>query len=78
MVLQCDNSELWARLEKRGYSTPKIQENVQCEIMMVVAEEANESYKPEVVKYLQSNSVDDMERNADTIIDWVSAAGKQG
>lgn len=29
----------------RGYSAKKIQENVQCEIMMVIAEEAHESYR---------------------------------
>jgi len=74
VVLQTDNGELWGRLEKRGYSQAKVQENVQCEIMMVVAEEASEAYQPDVVKYLASNTVDDMERNADTIIDWVSAA----
>lgn len=32
VVLQCDNTVLWNRLEKRGYSQPKIQENVQCEV----------------------------------------------
>jgi len=73
VVLQCDNTVLWNRLEKRGYSKSKIQENVQCEIMMVKAEEASESYRPEIVKYLRSDSVDDMERNTDTIVDWVRA-----
>ena len=29
----------------RGYSDKKISENVECEIMMVVEEEARESYK---------------------------------
>ncbi len=29
----------------RGYTEKKIQENVECEIMMVVAEEARDSYK---------------------------------
>jgi len=32
VVLQCDNTVLWNRLEKRGYSKSKIQENVQCEV----------------------------------------------
>lgn len=41
--------------------------------MMVIAEEASESYRPEIVKYLRSDSVDDMERNTDTIVDWVRA-----
>ena len=32
VVLQCDNTELWKRLEKRGYGEEKIKENVQCEV----------------------------------------------
>ena len=50
VVLQTDNTVLYDRLAKRGYSTKKIQENVQCEIMHVPIEEAQRSYKPEVVQ----------------------------
>lgn len=45
LVLQTDNTVLWKRLEKRGYGRKKIQENVECEIMHVIVEEARESYK---------------------------------
>lgn len=45
VVLQTDNTVLYERLEKRGYAAPKIQENVQCEIMMVLLEEARDSYR---------------------------------
>lgn len=48
VVLRCDNSVLYPRLEKRGYSEKKVQENVECEIMCVVAEDARESYRSEV------------------------------
>ena len=30
---------------RRGYSEKKVEENLECEIMMVVLEEATESYK---------------------------------
>lgn len=33
------------RHTRRGYSVNKVQENVECEIMMVVQEEARESYR---------------------------------
>lgn len=35
---------LYARLEGRGYSADKITENLECEIMQVVADSARESY----------------------------------
>lgn len=78
IVLQTDNGVLWERLEKRGYSAKKIQENVQCEIMHVCAEEARESYEEDVVHFLPSNTVEDMEANVDRISEWVSAWQKKG
>lgn len=33
-VLRCDNTLLFDRLAARGYSQAKIQENVECEIMV--------------------------------------------
>lgn len=45
VVLQCGTSVLWERLEKRRYPPSKISENVECEIMMVILEEATESYR---------------------------------
>lgn len=44
-MLQCDNTALYERLERRGYPQAKVQENVQCEIMMVILEEARDSYR---------------------------------
>ena len=45
IVLTTDNTILYERLEKRGYEPKKISENVQCEIMAVIVEEARESYR---------------------------------
>lgn len=71
VVLQTDNTLLYERLEKRGYPQHKISENVECEIMMVILEEARDSYREEIVVPLQSNSVEDMESNVARICEWV-------
>lgn len=73
IVLQTDNTVLWERLEKRGYSTKKLQENVQCEIMHVIAEEARESYRTDIVHALQSDTVEQMESNVENLSEWVTS-----
>lgn len=56
----------------RGYAPAKITENVEAEIMGVVAEEARESYRAEIVHELQSNTLEDLEGNADRVVAWVT------
>ncbi|KAF9015303.1 P-loop containing nucleoside triphosphate hydrolase protein [Cyathus striatus] len=73
VVLRCDHSKLWERLEQRGYPLKKIQENNEAEIMQVVAEEARASYPTEIVVELQSESTDDLEANVARIVGWISA-----
>lgn len=70
-VLRTDNTILFERLEKRGYSQRKIQENVQCEIFQTILDEASDSYKPEIVFELQSNTPEEMDENLTKIKDWV-------
>ncbi|KAJ1546778.1 hypothetical protein HK096_004741, partial [Nowakowskiella sp. JEL0078] len=53
IVLRTDNTVLYPRLERRNYSVKKITENIQCEIMQVVLEEARDSYSENVVVELQ-------------------------
>ena len=53
MFWYSDNTILYQRLEQRNYTRQKIEENVQCEIMKVIAEEARVSYKEDVVVYLK-------------------------
>jgi len=72
VVLRTNNSMLYPRLEKRGYDVNKIQENVECEIMQVVLDEARDSYKEELIWELQSDTVEDMESNVEKIIAWVN------
>lgn len=71
VVLRTYNEILYPRLEKRGYKQNKISENIEAEIMQVVLEEARESYKPEIVVELMSNTVEEMEDNVNKIEEWV-------
>lgn len=73
IVLRCDHSKLWDRLEKRGYPLKKIQENNESEIMQVVLEEAREAYVPEIVIELESETSEDLESNVSRIISWMNA-----
>ncbi|KAK3514704.1 hypothetical protein QTP70_027943 [Hemibagrus guttatus] len=47
-VLRTDNTHLYNRLESRGYTGKKLQDNVQCEIFQTIYEEAMEAYKEEI------------------------------
>lgn len=71
VVLRTDNSILFERLNKRGYKENKVQENLDCEIMEVILQDARDSYIPEIVIELYSNTVEDMDENVDRIVSWV-------
>ena len=71
VVLRVDNTSLFDRLQKRGYSDKKIAENVECEIMEVVLQEARESYAQEIVQELPSRTVEDMDSNIERVLMWV-------
>ncbi|EGN94914.1 hypothetical protein SERLA73DRAFT_96297 [Serpula lacrymans var. lacrymans S7.3] len=73
VVLQCNHTQLWERLEKRGYSLKKIQENNEAEIMEMVLEEARASYAKEIIVELKSESTEDMESNVARIVEWIRA-----
>jgi adenylate kinase len=57
----------------RGYSAKKIEENMECEIMQVVLEEAREGYDEKIIVELLSNDLDDMESNVLRIQQWIDA-----
>lgn len=63
IVLRCENAPLYDRLHERGdYSEEKRAENLECEIMGIIAEEAHEAYPDEgVVHELQSSTKEDLE-----------------
>ena len=71
VVLRVDNTILFDRLQKRGYSNKKVAENVECEIMEVVMQEARESYALEIVQELTSRTVEEMESNIERVLMWV-------
>lgn len=71
VVLKTDTSTLFERLQKRGYKDNKIQENLDCEIMEVILQDAAGAYIPEIVIPLGSNTVEDMEENVERISAWV-------
>ncbi|KAI0053162.1 P-loop containing nucleoside triphosphate hydrolase protein [Auriscalpium vulgare] len=73
VVLRCDHTKLWDRLEKRGYPLKKIQENNEAEIMNVVIDEARSSYAEEIVVELQSEGMEDLEGNVARIVQWIQA-----
>lgn len=63
LVLRCDNTVLYDRLhERKDYSEQKRTENLECEIMGVVAEEAHDAFPDEgVVHELQNNTEADLQ-----------------
>uniref|UniRef100_A0AAX7VVJ6 Adenylate kinase isoenzyme 6 n=1 Tax=Astatotilapia calliptera TaxID=8154 RepID=A0AAX7VVJ6_ASTCA len=69
-VLRTDNTQLYTRLEARGYTGKKLQDNVQCEIFQTIYEEAMEAYSKEIVHQLPSNTPEDMEHNLEQIVHW--------
>jgi len=73
VVLQCNHTQLWDRLEARGYPLKKVQENNEAEIMNVVLEEAREAYAEEIIVPLQSECTEDLESNVSRIVQWIEA-----
>lgn len=55
----------------RGYTGKKLEDNIQCEIFETLLEEAQSSYKPEIVTELQNNSEEDLHKNIDTVVEWI-------
>lgn len=73
LVLRTDTSLLFDRLVERGYSEKKRSENIECEIMQVVWEEAKESYDVSIVIELPSNTLDDLDSNVNRVVAWLDA-----
>eukprot|EP01038_Epipyxis_sp_PR26KG_P011208 gene11208-15033_t len=72
LVLRVGTEVLFDRLTERGYTEKKRNENIECEIMQVVLEEAKDSYNPEIVHELQSNTIEELEANVQRIEQWLS------
>ncbi|WZY80976.1 hypothetical protein YC2023_027360 [Brassica napus] len=63
VVLQTENSILYDRLTRRGYSGTKLSNNIECEIFQVMLEEASDSYEEEIVTAMQSDTIEDIDDN---------------
>ncbi len=72
VCLHASTEKMHDRLAKRSYSKAKIEENVQCEIMRICADEALASYTEDIVWELQSDTVQEMEQNIQKIMDFVN------
>lgn len=73
LVLRTDTRVLYDRLVERGYSDKKRDENIECEIMQVVLEEARESYDENIVHELESNTIEDLDANVNRVVAWLDA-----
>ena len=73
IVLKCSTEVLFDRLTKRGYNDKKRSENIQAEIMRVVADEALESYAKEIVVEIDNNSIEDADSLLDRVNQWHQA-----
>jgi adenylate kinase len=70
VVLRADTEVLYDRLTERGYNDKKRSENIECEIMRVVIDEAKESYAKEIVQELSNNTIEEMDQNIARVESW--------
>lgn len=83
-VVRCENGVLYDRLKARGYGEAKLQENLDCEIMEVLVQEAREAYDGDMVVELRSEKADEIESNVERIEKWIEqwkkdhGSGKKG
>jgi len=68
VLLRCNNTELYDRLNQRGYKEKKITENIECEIMDVLADEVKNSYSSSRIIELNNEKIDDMQDNIQKIV----------
>ena len=72
LVLRTDNTILYDRLKARGYDDKKIEENIDAEIMEVLLNDARECFDDEIIVELQSNEIEDVQKNVDRIVHWLT------
>ncbi|VVC95235.1 adenylate kinase isoenzyme 6 homolog [Leptidea sinapis] len=70
-VIRTNNTTLYDRLSARGYTGKKMENNIQCEIFATLLEEAQSSYKPEIIVELTNDNEEQLHKNIDTIVQWI-------
>lgn len=72
VVLTCSTEILYDRLQSRGYSKKKIDENMECEIMRVCADESREIFKGKgVVEEMRNDTEEDQKKVVKEIMKFV-------
>lgn len=59
IVLSCKTDVLYDRLTDRGYSPLKREENITCEIMQIIHEEAHDRFGEEKITKIENNTEED-------------------
>lgn len=70
-VIRCDNKVLYDRLKGRGYGEKKLQENMDCEIMEVLLQEARDAYDEQMIVELKSEKTEDIDSNVERLEQWI-------
>lgn len=70
VLLRCNNTELYDRLKARNYSDKKLNENIECEIMEITADEVKESYNSDIVLEIKNEKIEDMKANIEVVMDY--------
>jgi adenylate kinase len=70
-VLTARTDVLFDRLQARQYSREKVDENMECEIMRIVLEEAVERFGSNKVHEMASNTQEDIEDNIEVVLDEI-------
>ena len=82
-VCRTDNTILYDRLKERKYGEEKISNNIQAEIFQTILDEArelceNDSNPSSMIAELVNNYPDDIDRNANVIVDKIKGKLKDG
>jgi len=72
-VIRCENKLLYDRLKARGYGEKKLEENMDCEIMEVLLQEARDAYDEQMVVELRSDKTEDVDANVERIEQWIKS-----
>lgn len=72
VVLRTDSTALYDRLRERNYAPAKILENVECEIMQVLLEEASDAFPHRYVE-LSSTTIEEKQRNESILLKLIGA-----
>lgn len=72
-VIRCNNTILYDRLAKRKYNDKKLHSNIECEIFQTILEEAQDSYKEEIIHELVNETEEHLNQNIAKIEELVKS-----